>query len=212
MQIAGNTLAEKAVKEVKYYSQIPGKDPYDLNVARMDSPGGWIATPTDLLRFFVNIDGFRSTQLLSRDTLKIMTTPSQASPGYAKGLLVNKFDNWWHTGSLPGTVTIAVRTHTDFCWAAFTNTRSKFEDMVDALDLLGGIWLAASTRGAPDKRLTLSLPRSRVATRDVRFTSTPAVSYAQKAAIRRPLAERIRSTQSAMVNLNSAFRFAVVEC
>jgi hypothetical protein len=42
--------------------------------------------------------------------------------------------------------------------------------------------------------------------------STSAVRFAQKAAIRRPLAERIRSTQSAMVNLNSAFRFAVVEC
>jgi len=135
MQIAGNTLAEKAAKEVKYYSQVPGMDPYDLNVARMDSHGGYIATPMDLLRFFVNIDGFSSTQLLSRDTLKIMTTPSQASPGYARGLLVNKFNNWWHTGSLPGTVTIAVRTHTEFCWAAFTNTRSKFEDMIDALDL-----------------------------------------------------------------------------
>jgi hypothetical protein len=136
MQIAGNTLAEKAMKEVKYYSQIPGKDPYDLNVTRMDSHGGWIATPMDLLRFFVNIDGFRSTQLLSRDTLKIMTTPSQVSPGYAKGLLVNKLNNWWHTGTLPGTETIAVRTHTDFCWAAFTNTQSKFEDMIDALDLV----------------------------------------------------------------------------
>ena len=115
MQIAGNTLAEKAMKEVKYYSQIPGKDPYDLNVTRMDSHGGWIATPMDLLRFFVNIDGFRSTQLLSRDTLKIMTTPSQVSPGYAKGLLVNKLNNWWHTGTfLLGGVyeyTIQIRRH-----------------------------------------------------------------------------------------------------
>jgi hypothetical protein len=85
---------------------------------------------------FRQIDGFSSTQLLNRDTLEIMTTPSQAGPGYARGLLVNKFNNWWHTGSLPGTVTIAVRTHTNFCWAAFTNTRSKFEDMIDALDLL----------------------------------------------------------------------------
>jgi hypothetical protein len=70
MQIACNTMAEKAMKEVKYYSQIPGQDPYNLNVTRMDSHGGWIATPTDLLRFFVNIDGFRSTQLLSRDPSK----------------------------------------------------------------------------------------------------------------------------------------------
>ncbi|MGO9418878.1 serine hydrolase domain-containing protein, partial [Roseiarcus sp.] len=71
MQIGGNTLVERATKEVRYYSQERGMDPYDLNVARMDSHGGWIATPTDLLRFFVKIDGFSNAQLLSRDTLKI---------------------------------------------------------------------------------------------------------------------------------------------
>jgi hypothetical protein len=35
----------------------------------------------------------------------------------------HKFDNWWHNGSLPGTSTIAVRTHSGFCWAAFGNSR-----------------------------------------------------------------------------------------
>jgi CubicO group peptidase (beta-lactamase class C family) len=138
MKIAGNTLAERAPKEVKYYSQVLGQDPYLLNVTRMDSHGGWIGTPTDLLRFLINIDGFSSTQLLSRGTLKLMTTPLPITPGYAKGLLVNNANNWWHTGSLPGTITIAVRTHSDFCWAAFTNTRSKFEDMTNTLD--GLMW------------------------------------------------------------------------
>jgi CubicO group peptidase (beta-lactamase class C family) len=136
MQIAGNTLADRAVNEVKYYSQIPGQDPYDLNVARMDSHGGWIAAPIDLVRFTANIDGSRSNPLLSSETLKIMTTPSQANPGYAKGLFVNSVHNCWHTGLLPGTATLAVRTHTDFCWAAFVNTRTKFEDMLDSLDAL----------------------------------------------------------------------------
>jgi CubicO group peptidase (beta-lactamase class C family) len=37
MQIAGNTLKERAANEVKYYSQVAGQDPYDLNIARMDS-------------------------------------------------------------------------------------------------------------------------------------------------------------------------------
>ena len=37
MQIAGNTLEERAANEVKYYSQVAGQDPYDLNIARMDS-------------------------------------------------------------------------------------------------------------------------------------------------------------------------------
>ena len=89
MQIAGNTLEERAANEVKYYSQVAGQDPYDLNIARMDSHGGWIAAPLDLIRFTASIDGSRGNPLLSPDTLTIMTTPSHANSGYAKGLFIN---------------------------------------------------------------------------------------------------------------------------
>ena len=136
MQIAGNTLGDRAVNEVKYHDQT-GRDPYGMNVARMDSHGGWIAAPGDLTAFFVHIDGFRDTeQLLGDDTLRTMTTPTIANPRYAKGLFVNAQDNWWHTGLLPGTETISVRTHGDFCWSAFINTR--LPDMGHSLDQL--IW------------------------------------------------------------------------
>jgi CubicO group peptidase (beta-lactamase class C family) len=110
MQIAGNTLEERAANEVKYYSQVAGQDPYDLNIARMDSHGGWIATPLDLIRFTASIDGSRGNTLLSPDTLKTMTTPSQANSGYAKGLFTNSVRDFWHTGLLPGTATLAFRT------------------------------------------------------------------------------------------------------
>ena len=102
----------------------------------MDSHGGWIAAPLDLIRFIASIDGSRGNPLLSPETLTIMTTPSHANSGYAKGLFVNSVRNCWHTGSLPGTATLAVRTHTGFSWAAFVNTRTKFEDMLDSLDAL----------------------------------------------------------------------------
>jgi Beta-lactamase len=136
MQIAGNTLAGRAANEVKYYSQVVGQDPYDLNITRMDSHGGWIAAPLDLVRFAASIDGSRGNPLLSPDTLTIMTTPSQANPGYAKGLFTNSVRDFWHTGLLPGTATLALRTHTGFNWAAFVNTRTKFEDMLDSLEAL----------------------------------------------------------------------------
>jgi CubicO group peptidase (beta-lactamase class C family) len=136
MRIAGNTLAERATNEVKYYDQT-GRDPYGMNVARMDSHGGWIATPSDLTAFFVHINGFKDTdQLLGDNTLRTMTTPTTANPRYAKGLFVNPQNNWWHTGLLPGTETISVRTHSDFCWSAFINTR--LADMGRALDQL--VW------------------------------------------------------------------------
>ena len=137
MQIAGNTLTDRAINEVKYYSP-SGGDPYGMNVARMDSHGGWIATPSEMTTFFVHIDGFKDTrQLLTDDTLRTMSTPTAANPRYAKGLFVNSANNWWHGGSLPGTETLSVRTNSDFCWSAFTNTRPKFRDMTAALDLLG---------------------------------------------------------------------------
>jgi CubicO group peptidase (beta-lactamase class C family) len=136
MQIAGNALGDRATNEVKYYNQ-SADDPYQMNVARMDSHGGWIATPSDLTAFFIHIDEFKDTeQLLKDDTLHTMTTPTTANPRYAKGLFVNPQNNWWHGGSLPGTETISVRTHSDFCWSVFTNTRSKFADMGAALDRL----------------------------------------------------------------------------
>src|SRR5664279_6347107 len=41
MQIAGNTLKQRAHNEAMYVGQF-GENPYDMNVARMDSHGGWI--------------------------------------------------------------------------------------------------------------------------------------------------------------------------
>ena len=139
MQIAGNTLRDRAANEVKYHDQAGG-DPYGMNVARMDSHGGWIAAPSDLTAFFVHIDGFRDAdQLLGDATLRTMTTATTANPRYAKGLFVNSQNNWWHTGLLPGTETISVRTHGDFCWSAFINTR--LPDMGHSLDQL--VWRMA---------------------------------------------------------------------
>jgi CubicO group peptidase (beta-lactamase class C family) len=147
MQIAGNTLKDRAANEVKYHSQQAWDDPYGMNVARMDSHGGWIATPSDLTTFFTRIDGFKDTdQLLSDDTLRTMTTPTVANPRYAKGLFVNSQNNWWHGGLLPGTQTISVRTNTGFCWSAFTNTRSRLPDMSSSLNKL--VWHMA--RSVPD--------------------------------------------------------------
>jgi len=145
MQIAGNTLRDRAAQEVKYYSQ-SGGDPYGMNVVRMDSHGGWIATPADLTNFFVHVDGFKDTeQLLADDTLRIMSTPSAANPRYAKGFFLNS-GNWWHSGLLDGTTTISVRTRGDFCWSAFTNTRSRVDNMTRSLDQL--VWnMARSVAG-----------------------------------------------------------------
>ena len=136
MAIAGNTLAARRPGEVRYYGQ-DGENPYDMNVARMDSHGGWIARPADLVGFAMHVSGFAAPpNILKPETIRLMTMPTKASGDYAKGWSVNKYDNWWHGGSLPGTGTIMVRTHGGFCWAAFVNTRRPKNDG----DIDGFVW------------------------------------------------------------------------
>jgi len=143
MTISGNTLEQRARDEVKYYGQ--GENPYDMNVTRMDSHGGWLARPADIVKFMMHVDGFaRPPNILKAQTIQSMTTGSAANPDYAKGWAVNKSGNWWHSGSLPGTTTVAVRTHSGFCWAAFTNTsrrNSQIDGDLDALnwDMVGKV-------------------------------------------------------------------------
>jgi CubicO group peptidase (beta-lactamase class C family) len=131
MQIAKNKESQRAPNEVVYYGQYD-EDPYKLNVTRMDSHGGWIASSTQLVQFLNHVAGAPGIPaLLKPETIKLMTTPAPAYPPgdarYARGWMVrsNGAGNWWHGGSLPGTTTIMVRTPTGFCWAALTNTRTE---------------------------------------------------------------------------------------
>jgi CubicO group peptidase (beta-lactamase class C family) len=139
MQISGNTLQERAPSEVTYQGQ-NGENPYGMNIQRMDSHGGWLSSPADLVLFATHVDGFKTTpNILNADTIQKMTTPCQANEHYARGWQVNNLGNWWHNGSLPGTTTIMVRTSSGFCWAALTNTRQQPSNAIDlALDQM--VW------------------------------------------------------------------------
>ncbi|HRH97567.1 MAG TPA: serine hydrolase domain-containing protein, partial [Prosthecobacter sp.] len=118
MKIGGNTLAERQSKEVMYLTEKPGAA-YGMNVTRMDSHGGWIATAGDLVRFASQLP-----KLLKEDSIRTMTTHG-VSEGYARGWNVNKVPNWWHTGSLPGTATIMVHPAKGMCWAGLLNGRKE---------------------------------------------------------------------------------------
>jgi CubicO group peptidase (beta-lactamase class C family) len=141
MKIAGNTLADRIENEVRYQGQ-NGEDPYNMNIRRMDSHGGWLASAHDLVRFATHVDGFTtSPSLLKPETIQIMTTPSQVNPNYGCGWNVNSAPNWWHGGSLSGTSSVMARIATGLCWAALVNTRTKGIDL--ALDQL--LWQIAQT-------------------------------------------------------------------
>lgn len=135
MQLGGNTRAQRAPGEVVYEGAEGAVDEaYGMNVTRMDAHGGWIATAADLVRFAMHVDGFHTTaSLLQAETLQTMTTASAVNPGYACGWCVNRAPNWWHTGSLPGTLTILVRTASGLCWAAGTNARREGLNLDDLM-------------------------------------------------------------------------------
>jgi CubicO group peptidase (beta-lactamase class C family) len=137
MQIAANKESQRAANEVVYYGQY-SEEPYKINITRMDSHGGWIASSTELVQFLNHVAGAPGIPaLLKAATVQAMTTPAPAYPQgparYARGWMVdaNGGGNWWHNGSLPGTTTIMVRTAAGMCWAALTNTRTQPSNEID---------------------------------------------------------------------------------
>jgi CubicO group peptidase (beta-lactamase class C family) len=144
MRIAGNTLAARVPHEVRYVGLAGQRDPYGLNVARMDSHGGWLGSAADLVRFCMHATGIAGDRsLLKPATIHVMTTPTPLNPAYARGWRVNP-RNWWHTGTLTGgTMGLMVRTGSGFCWAGLLNKRSPRPRVRTGLDRL--LWRMART-------------------------------------------------------------------
>jgi hypothetical protein len=80
MQIAANKESQRAPNEVVYYGQY-SEDPYKINITRMDSEGGWIASSTQLVQFLNHVAGAPGIPaLLKPATIQAMTTPAPAYP------------------------------------------------------------------------------------------------------------------------------------
>jgi CubicO group peptidase (beta-lactamase class C family) len=106
--------------------------PYgSFDLENMDSHGGWVSSPRDLLAFMKGIfrTNFLSPSSLSEitaDSISIDSSSTSYGLGWnfgpaAKGL------NFWHDGRLAGTTAIVVRTNwsdnSEVCWAAVMNMR-----------------------------------------------------------------------------------------
>ena len=166
MQIGRTRLSERATHEVKYYlpgaqtvnadliaSVFPGEGqvplPYGgFYLEAMDAHGGWLASAVDLARFGVATDG-RPTpaDIISPASIVEMTNRnSQVWPtgtswyGLGWGVRPPPQDNWSHGGSLPGTISILVRSYHGFTWAAVFNARTANVDLVVEVDK--ALWTA----------------------------------------------------------------------
>jgi CubicO group peptidase (beta-lactamase class C family) len=124
MQIGAEAQANKAPHEVTYY----GSSPYNLLTHRMDAHGGWIATPIDLLRMMVRVDGFTSkADILSPVDETSMDTGSTANPSYALGWGIGPADRA-HNGAMDGTMGFLVRRDDGISYAVLVNTRAAVDN------------------------------------------------------------------------------------
>jgi CubicO group peptidase (beta-lactamase class C family) len=124
----------RSVSVVVYYAQGKG-EPYGMRLERMDAHGGWQATAVDLVKLMLVADGKPEVpDIISAESAKIMTTAGAHNKNYALGWAVNKHNNWWHMGSLPGTASIIVRADNGMCWAVLLNTRSTAPAFTGDLD------------------------------------------------------------------------------
>jgi CubicO group peptidase (beta-lactamase class C family) len=135
-------------------------NPYgNFYLEAMAAHGAWVASPVDLLRVQAALDGRRGgTPLLNATSISDMTsnpnvlwseinssnklvTYTPSGSWYGMGWLVNSAGNWWHTGSLPGTMTEQVHAANGFGWAAFFNSRPSNSDQFST-DLDNALWTA----------------------------------------------------------------------
>lgn len=141
-------------------------NPYgNFYLEAMAAHGAWIASPIDLLRFQGGIDGrtgvpalLDATRIAAMtanpnvpvaiiDNNNNLTTQTQSGSWYGMGWSVNQYGNWWHNGSLPGTVTEQVHSADGWGFAAFFNGRPSTAgkpSLADqmASDLDNDLWTA----------------------------------------------------------------------
>jgi len=148
MSIGHTLLEDRTDGEVRYYdypgafpvqSVFPGIEelvlwPYGgFYLEAMDAHGGWIASVVDLMRFVTAVDEHDvRPDFLQPSTIELMVSRPELSNWensswyYALGWLIRPTGddaNWWHNGSLPGTVGIIVRSYHGLAWAGLFNSR-----------------------------------------------------------------------------------------
>jgi CubicO group peptidase (beta-lactamase class C family) len=174
MAIGRTRLELRADDEVRYFEpgmpapssvfpDLAGPAPWPYGgffLEAMDAHGAWIASPIDMLRFQLTIDGRPTpadliraesrTAMVADPMVPSCTTSGGSNPAdpaywYGFGLQLNKYANTWHTGSLPGTATEDVTAANGFAWAAFFNRRPTDGAFWGRLD--GDLWKALDGAG-----------------------------------------------------------------
>ena len=139
MRLAKNLPEDRFENEVAYYdfssnNVRPALDgsgelvsnTYSFDIEALAAAGGWLANPTDLLKFLVAVDGFKNTpDILSNQSLLTMIQPGHGrNRPYGWGGITAD-GTWWRTGTLAGTSAVLKRLDNGISWVVLTNTSNR---------------------------------------------------------------------------------------
>lgn len=162
MKLGKSLEADRADGEVKYYTVGQSEAVLGPNLGKLVSlpygawcheataaHGGWLASAEELVRFGAAFDRPGRCKILSEKSIREMFARPDGAPGkrnpayYACGWNVrpagaNGQFNAWHTGSLPGTMTLLVRRCDGLTWVVLFNARddatgAKLTQEIDSL-------------------------------------------------------------------------------
>jgi CubicO group peptidase (beta-lactamase class C family) len=137
MQLGGSFEEEKLLEEVRYYQPEDAQlaESYDgsgrmvpkvygsTNMTLLGSAGGWIASPVDLMKLIVVIDGDPQIKdILSKQSIAEMTHVDEKGLDPLGWRSTNENGEWWRTGTLPGTSALVKREPNGISWVMITNT------------------------------------------------------------------------------------------
>lgn len=137
MQLGGSFENEKRLEEVRYYQPEDAQpvEAYDgsgrmvpkiygsSNMTLLGSAGGWIASPIDLMKLLVVIDGDPAIKdILSVKSINEMTHVDEKGLDPLGWRSTNEHGEWWRTGTLPGSSALLKRDPNGISWVMITNT------------------------------------------------------------------------------------------
>lgn len=136
----GGDRSQRRPNEVVYYSQ-DGTNGYGNDMEVIKAAGGIIASTPELMKLMCHIDyGNKVPDILKKETLDLMYSPSAVTPNYGLGWRMNHsiFTEWasYHTGNLAGTATVWERGANGVHAVVLCNSRSYADDFDAALNIL----------------------------------------------------------------------------
>lgn len=141
MRIGKTLLINKLPNEVHYYDYpgaplvpsifdstilVPRQYGGDFSIVSSKACGGWVASAQDLCKLLCAVDKFSTRpDILSTATINTMVQPVHSYLGnpYALGWFINTTsNNWYHDGSLIGTMSYQARRNTEINYALVVNS------------------------------------------------------------------------------------------